>query len=232
VAERRLERTAPCDELAEAVAVIVAAWQAEFSPALAAHDVGPPPPAPSAVVAASPAKVEPRRPLAFDAAIGVLMSIVGGEVVLGAKLHGAMFPLAVPLGLDVALSATTNHTQPTRASPAINARWTRPALSLGPDLRLRGRSVALDIHANAVLALLSVQGSGVSRPVSDTGVQFGLAAGLRGLWTWNKVTLWAGADLFAYPGQDRLTLGNQGEVGQLPHLELQVAAGIGLGRFR
>jgi hypothetical protein len=236
LAERRLERTAPCNELAEAVAVIVAAWQAEFSPALAAHEVESPLPVPPVGVAVSSAKVESSRPLAFDVGIGVLTSIIGGEVLWGAKLQGAVFPFASPLGLDVALAATATHTQSTSASPAVAARWTRPSLSLGPDLRLRGRSVALDLHGNVVLALLHVQGSGLSQPTSDTGVQFGLAAGLRGLWTWNKGTLWVGADIFAYPGQDRLTLGKQGgseeDVGQLPHLELQVAVGIGLGRFR
>ncbi len=236
LAERRLERAAPCDELAEAVAVIVAAWEAEFSPALAAPKIETPPPASPPVVAAVPAKVEVRRPLAFDAGIGPLTSVVGGEAVFGAKLAGAAFPLVIPLGIEAAFSVATNHTQSTSASPSIDAHWMRPALSLGPDLRLRGGALALDIHGDAVFALLAVQGTGLSRPASDTGLQLGLSVGLRGLWTWNKGALWFAVDLFDYPGQDRLTLGNQGgsqgTVGQLPHLEVQIAVGASFGRFR
>ena len=40
------------------------------------------------------------------------------------------------------------------------------------------------------------------------------------------------ADLLDYPGQDRLTVNNLGQVGQLPHLEVQLVLGIALGRFR
>jgi hypothetical protein len=240
LAERRLEQGAPCDELAEAVAVIVASWQAKLSPTLAApvfEVTTPRPPAvpPSPEVVAEPsANGASKRSLGFDVGLGILTSIVGGDATVGAKLEATLFPAAIPLGLHVAVAATTNHAQSTTV-PGIEARWMRPTLSLGPDLRVRGRILMLDIHANAVFALLHVQGSGLAHASSETGLQFGLAGGLRGLWAWNHGVLWLGVDLLEFPGEDRLSLGNQGgpavQVGQLPHLELQVAAGISLGRF-
>jgi hypothetical protein len=227
LAERRLDRAAPCADLAEAVAVILAAWQAKFSPALAPAEVSPPPPA----FVGSPSEVESRRAVELDMGVAALMSIVGGEAALGAKLEGALFPFGLPLGLDGALSLTAPHTQ-SFASPAVKAKWIRPALSLGPGLRLRGRPLVLDIHGSAVLALLHVEGEGLQQTSSDTGAQFGLAAGLRGLWISSYGAVWAGADLFIYPGRDRLTAVNYGEFGTLPHLELQIALGISLGRFK
>jgi hypothetical protein len=84
-----------------------------------------------------------------------------------------------------------------------------------------------------VLAALRVQGAGaLFKTSSDTSLQFGLDAGLRGLWTWNNGAAWLGADLYAYPGQDRLTIGNYGDVGRLSHVEVQLAFGISLGQFR
>jgi hypothetical protein len=238
LAERRLERSAPCPELAEAVAVILAAWQAKYSPLLETGAALPP--AQSAAVVRSPAEVEGKRPLGFDAGLGLVRSMVEGDSVVGAKLEVAMFPFSVPLGLDVSLSVAGRHSQTIPTVPVV-AQWVRPALSLGPSLRLAGRNLAADIHGNAVLALLNVRGTEWGAPLetssSDTGVQLGLAAGLRGLWTWRYATwsygaAWIGADLYVYPGRDRLTVGNYGEVGQLPRLELQISLGAGIGRFR
>lgn len=247
LAERTLEQGASCAELAQAVAVILAAWEATFSPSVAPIVVSPPalpvsapppvsvpaPPPPPKTAAA--ANVEPvgTRPFTFDAGLGVLTSIAGEEAVFGAKFDGAAFPFARPIGLASTFSWVANHTQPTTLSK-VDAQWMRAALSFGPNARWRGKSAAmLDVHAGAVLAMLLVKGvGGLSKTASDTSVQGGLTAGLRGLWTFGTRAVWLGADLYAYPGEDGLTIGNYGAVGRLPRLEVQLAFGISLGRFR
>jgi hypothetical protein len=95
LAERRLARTAPCAELAEAVAVVLAAWQAKLTPALATASV-PPPPRPTIRVVAPPAEVASKPPLAFDAGIGVVSSIVGGQAAFGAGLRAVVSPFTIP----------------------------------------------------------------------------------------------------------------------------------------
>jgi hypothetical protein len=233
VAERTLQRTGSCGDVAEAVAVVIAAWEAKFDPNLATPVVRPPQvprsePAPPVAQAGNPL---PRRPMAFDAGLALLASVADGEAALGAKLEGCLFPGSGALGLDLALSATSTHSQ-SITTPASTAQWTRAALSVSPTYRLRRNAAMLDVHVGGVLALLHVRGTGLSSTASDTSGQLGLAAGLRGLWAWNNAAGWIGADVFTYPGQDRLTIGNYGEVGQLPHLEVQISLGLSLGQFR
>lgn len=234
VAERTLERAGSCGDMAEAVAVIISSWEATFNPNLATPVVEPPQPLPHEPVSVpaqgQAAKSPPSRPTPFDAGLAVLASIAGGEAAFGAKLEGSLFPLSGSLGLDVALSGTSTHTQ-SIAMPAVAAQWTRAALSAGPTYRLRRNATALDVHVGGALAVLHVQGSGLSSTSSDTSAQLGVTAGLRLIWAWNNAAGWLGTDVFTYPGQDHLTIGNYGEVGQLPHLEVQIAIGISVGQF-
>jgi hypothetical protein len=230
MSERRLDRSGSCAELAEAVAVILAAWQAQLSPTVSPTAMEPS--APTSVLAAPfPAQTKPA--VLFDAGIAALSSIVDGQAAWGAKLEGSLTPFPHGLGFHVAASLSSRHTRSVEALPSTTAeaRWLRPALAAGPNLRLQGNRLALDIHGNAVLALLHINGSGLGKSTSDTTVQVGMAAGLRGLWTWTGGAVWVGADLFGYPGQDNLTIGDERK-GRLPHLEIQASLGIAMGRYR
>ena len=233
MAERTLERTGSCGEVAEAVAVILSAWEAKFNPNLETPVVRLPAPAPyepvtNAVV--EEPKPQPGRPVSFDVGLAAIASIADGDAAYGAKLAGCLFPTGNSVGLDVALSATSTHTQ-SIATPASAAQWTRAALSAGPTYRL-GRSAAmLDVHAGGVLAALHVQGTGLASTSSDTSAQLGLTAGLRFILAFDNVAGWIGTDVYAYPGQDRLTIGNYGEVGQLPRVDVQISLGVSAGRF-
>jgi len=234
LAERTLEPSDRCSDLAEAIAVVLASWEARFNPELATP-MAPlptePRPAPAPVVA-KPTEPPPPRPMPFDAGLALLTSIVDGEAVLGARLEGSLFPADLPLGLHAALSATTTHTQAITTPPS-EAKWLRAALAAGPSYRPFRTAPGLDLHVDGVLALLHVRGAGLlATTSSDTSLQLGLAAGLRGLWSWHNLAGWVGTDLFVYPGDDRLSIGSIGEVGRLPRLEVQIAAGVGLGRFR
>lgn len=232
LAERQLDRSGSCADMAEAVAVILAAWQAQFSPTISPTVIEPAVPSPSPSGTGPLPEVAPPQPFLFDAGLGALTSIAGGEAALGGKLEGTLTPFAHGLGFHIATSMSASHEQATTASD-VQAQWLRPALSVGPNLRLQGSRLALDIHGDAVLALLRIKGSGsgLKENASDTTVQAGLAVGVRGLWTWNRAAAWLGADLLGFPGQDNLTIGID-RTGQLPHLEIQVALGISLGRFR
>lgn len=231
LAERSLAQTASCDDLAEAAAIVLASWQARFNPGLSASAGRPPARPPLPVVVAASRRSEIKEPLAFDAGLAVMTSIVDGDAVWGAKLEGALFPFVIPVGIDLGLSLSASHDQST-TMPSIVARWSRPVLSLGPTFRLRAGAMRLDLHANAAFALLRVRGAGLAETSSDAGMQYGLAAGLRTLWLWNNGAVWLGADVLGFPGQDSLVIVNGGDVGSLPHVEAQLGLGMSLGRFR
>jgi len=187
LAERTLDRTGDCSDLAEAVAVVVSTWEAKFNPHLATPIVRQPAPIdelPTPAVAkevASPSK----RPATFDVGLGLLASIVGGEMVSGAKLDGCWRPGGSPIGLHFMLSGTSIHTQ-TVAATDMKADWMRVALSAGPNYRFGRNTTMLDLHASGVLALLHVRGTGLWKDASDTSAQLAVDAGVRGLWAWSN----------------------------------------------
>ena len=192
-AERRLDLTGSCAEMAEAAAVVVAAWQAKFNPTLA-------PVAPVAVGGAPPkgatvppSAVAPQRRATFDAGVAGLTSIVAGKATFGAKAEGVLSPLANPLGFlgfHLGLAASSSHTQ-TSSQRSIEAEWQRAELLAGLNLRWHGDVFALDLHGSYVVALLHVSGvGGLSEDSSGTSVQFGIATGMRGLWTRRSGAVW------------------------------------------
>jgi hypothetical protein len=234
LAERTLNRTGSCADLAEAVAVVISTWEAEFNPNIATSVTLPPPaPALSPAPASTEVVTEKRLPAArlrFDVGIGLVASIAGGEVVPGAKLAASLSPSSGHLGLALALSASSTHSQSV-GSLIGSAHWTRAALAAGPQYRLGRGALLLDLHADGVIALLHVEGVGLPATASHTSAEFGMAAGLRGMWAWNNAAGWIGLDLLAYPGHDHLEIAGFGDRGQLPRVEVQVALGLSLGRF-
>jgi len=141
MADRTLERTGSCSDVAEAVAVILSAWEAKFNPNVATPVVRAPDAYEPVVHETKP---QPSRSTPFDAGLALLVSSAGGDFALGARLEGCLFPASHSLGLDVALSATSTHSQ-SIAAPASTAEWTRAALSAGPTYRLRRDVLMLDL---------------------------------------------------------------------------------------
>jgi hypothetical protein len=231
LAERTLERTGSCADLAEAAAVVISTWEAEFRPDVATSVVlplaPPPPPTSPKVQVVQP---QPEPTLRFDVGIGLLASIAGGEVVPGVTVAASLSSPGGHLGLAAALSASSNHSQ-SLGSVTGAAHWTRVALTAGPQYRLTRNAMMLDIRAGGALALLRVEGVGLPSTASDTSAQFGLGAGLRGMRAWNNAAGWIGLDVFVYPGRDQLDVGGLGASGQLPRVEVQIASGLSLGRF-
>ena len=232
LAERTLDKTGSCADLSEAVAVVISTWEAEFRPNVATSVVLPPPASPPAPASPEVKVVQPPpvRALRFDVGIGLLASVTGGEVVPGAMVAASLSPTDRRFGLAAALSASSTHSQSVGSSTGA-AHWTRVALTAGPQYRVTRNAMMLDVHAGGALALLRVEGVGLPSTASDTSVQFGLGAGLRGIRAWNNAAGWLGVDVLAYPGHDHLEIGGLGDTGQLPRVEVQIATGLSLGRF-
>src|SRR5262249_50207617 len=134
------------------------------------------------------------------------------------------------VGVGVTLSAATSRSEPVGGQDAA-ARWLRVALGVGPDLHADVGKTMLGAHAQALAALLHVAGVGLPTTASDSSAQLGVGAGVQGGRPWGNATPWIGADVLYWPGHGRLEIAGLPAQGELPHLEIQVALGLSLGRF-
>jgi hypothetical protein len=200
IARRDLAADGSCDDLAAAVAVVVAAWEAELDPHLTARVNLP---APAAEPVASARVVDdsapPARPPSFQIGLAVLGSVVGGQLAPGAGLTGRIAPPGWHLGLALELSGTTARSEAVGAR-ADAASWTRFALGAGPEAQLTLRTATLDLRAQALAALLHVEGVGLSTTASDSSAELGTGVGARLGWPWGNAAPWIGVDTLFWPG--------------------------------
>ena len=229
--ERDLAAGDSCSDLAGAIAVVIAAWEADLDPRLAARVSLPAPPSPqpsAVVVQVQPAR--PRPPPAFDVGLALLASLSGGQVAPGARVGGWVAPAGSPLGLGVSMSAVTTRAEAV-GPRADAARWSRVAFAAGPQARFRAGRTTLDAQLQALAAVLRVEGVGLTTNQAATAAQLGMAAGVHvGRW-WGNARPWIGVDLLLWPGRDRLEIAGQTARGELPRLEVQFAVGVNLGRM-
>jgi hypothetical protein len=213
LAERTLDKTGSCADVAEAVAVVLSTWEAKFNLQVATSVVLPravpvcEEPLPEVIEkvfgpkTSLPTSLPSSLPhLRFDLGLALLGSIAGGEVVPGAKVEGSLFPATGRLGLGVSLSAISSHSQSVEWATGT-AHWMRAALTAGPRYRLGGATRLLDWYAGGAISLLHVEGVGLPASATDTSAQFGLGAGLRGMWAWNNAAAWPGTAVLVFPGQ-------------------------------
>jgi hypothetical protein len=229
--ERDLAAGASCSDLAGAIAVVIAAWEADLDPRLAARVSLPAPPstpAPAAVAVEAPPPM-PRPPPAFDVGLALLASLSGGQVAPGARIGGWLAPAGSRLGLGVSMSAVTTRAE--AVGPRSDAaRWSRVAFAAGPQARFHAGRTTLDTQLQALAAVLRVEGVGLTTNQAGTAAQLGMAAGVHaGRW-WGNARPWIGVDLLFWPGRDRLEIAGQSAHGELPRLEVQFGVGVSVGR--
>ena len=144
--------------------------------------------------------------------LAVLGSVVGGQLAPGAGLAGWIAPPGWHLGLALELSGTTARSEAVGAR-ADAASWTRYALGVGPEAQLTLRRATLNLRAQALAALLHVEGVGLSTTASDSSAQLGTGVGVRLGWPWGNAVPWIGVDALFWPGHQSLVVGGLPAVG-------------------
>ena len=229
----RLCSTTSCEDLATAAAIVVAAWRADLDPNLTPQMTLPARPTftpgtpPTLLERAAPA---PRRPTPFAIGLGLIASETGGALAPGAVLVGALGLGPRGLALDANVSATTSRSADVGALPGA-ASWTRATLAVGPALELGQTRVRGDVHLQALAALLHVRGVGVPNAASDTTSELGVGAGGRVELASGTSGVWLGLDALGWPGDQRLSVANTNDAGQLPRFELVGSLGLSMDRF-
>jgi hypothetical protein len=222
-AEGRALRTRPfpasgdCDELAAAAAVIIAAWIGELRPM------------PAERVALRP-RPRPRAPSPLRWEIGVgFVAGLDAAFAPGGILDVQLAPRSSRFGGRLALLGAAPRTI---ALGTGEARYARPMVQLGPNLRFRPWRMLLDLHAEASLAVLIVEGRGFTTSQRDVDFDLGLGGGVRAAIRIGPVAPFIGASALGWTREQKLQVTGMAAVASLPRYEISIAIGATFGVFK
>ena len=177
VAERLIPRSNRCAELADAVAALVAAWEADLRTE-ATPAVPPPPPPPARPPGAVGEQAAPPDRASYEVGLLPALWLGGGRFSFAGAVRAGVWSRRAPVGMTVAVSATF----PVDRGDSGGLAWRRHAFSAGVMGRLRHRWLFVDGIAEAVLGWLVVNQDASSAGTSasfDPGLTIGLRAGSR-----------------------------------------------------
>lgn len=203
VAERTLDGTGTCSELARLAAIVIASWESDVHPEFVRPHTplpttsAPTAPPPTAAPTAPPTISAPRPTAApgtqpasasYDVALGVSLE-QADKIALGGTLGGSWFPHGKALGLAF---ATTGETTRTLDLGAHQARWRRWTGSLELAWRWGRKRLVADLHGGLRLGWLVTEGTDFSENHSNSSLSLAGTAGIRAAWwRWPRLALWA-----------------------------------------
>jgi hypothetical protein len=231
VGTRDLARTSSCADMAAAAAVVVAAWESdvhpEFMPTVGEIAQSNQAVAPAAVVStrSTPAPTPTRMVLEAGAALSG--SIAPGAGGAGAAAGGLIVfsAMASRIGPRLMLAGGTRREVPLGTGRVL---WRRLVAGLGPELRLAPAStrIAVDLHAELLVATLSARGEGFANNLNDSSVDPGVSAGVRLAFGTHTLTPWLDLSLGGWlRGQQAISMPDQMSVA-LPRIEGSLALGV------
>jgi hypothetical protein len=236
IAERTLDSSAPCAELARMTAIVIASWESDVHPEFVrqpveiAHIAPPPPPEPE-----RPAPVPTVSRAAYDVAGGVTLG-QSDTLAAGASLGAAWFPRGVGLGLWILGAADMERTI---AVGAHDARWRRWMASAELARRWARGDFVIDPHAGLTLGWIATEGVDYTQNLSASTVSLGGTAGLRvARWMSRRDAVWRAAvwiDVrgFYFPRRDFIYGDNAGGTAEqtaVPSWGGIASVGLALGR--
>jgi hypothetical protein len=220
LAARRLPRSADCSGTADYVAVTLAAWEAELSPA--------PPPAklPSQ---AAPAVVLPPEPSGTAPLPGIGSHRLDVAALVLATGDGQGAGIAGEFGVDPAPLVTFALVEAPHTAPLGpgEVHWLRASLGLGGSIRWEATPWDLALRGFVLGALLDRWGSGYATNQGALSPDAGLGAGLRVLLPLGGgVRAVADLSVVVWPATQRIAVSGLPETFTLPPLQLFVGLGI------
>jgi hypothetical protein len=218
VGDRRLTLQGGCDEMADSIATVLAAWKTPPAPATSQTE--------AVAATASPVPATSTRPLQAWLGIGGGVALVGTLAASG-NLELAMGRPAWPVR---ARAAAFTQTRRRRDLDSGTVSWRRTHGELGLGWQSRGTASGSYWQASADLDLLlgwlSASGSGFFQNDQQDAFEYGAGAGLRGerklgawaLWLEGRANLWA--------RRQRAVLSNSPSTAELPRFDVLVTLGV------
>ena len=227
IAERWINDSGSCAELAELIAVVIASWESDVHPEFARPHAEPVAIAVAEIATARPSPSGPSTGAHYELAAGAALSWSGSPAA-AAILAAGWVPGGAGPGLH--LSATVESTRTIHLAPG-QAAWRRWTGSAELDWRLPRGAWTLDLHGGLALGWLAASGVGFSKKYSDTSFSTGGAAGARfSRWATRRVSVWL--ELAAtYWLRKQLVYGQPNAVPrEIPHYQGLVSVGVAFGR--
>jgi hypothetical protein len=215
LAQRRLE-AAPCADLANAAAVVIAAWATELRAAATPNVVLP--------------RARPRAQIGWELAGGFVGALAGPSFAAGGELSAMLGQRGGRLHGRLALGGTGLRDIDVGMAPPAHGRYTRAWLGLGPVVRFRPGRFLLDLDALASVALIYVSGIGYTTSRSATDVDVGLGGGGRAAVRAGPVAPYLGLHVQGWLRPLSLAVsGPAGGTAALPRFEVWLSAGLAVG---
>ncbi|MCS6914391.1 MAG: hypothetical protein RMK29_06310 [Myxococcales bacterium] len=219
--ERELPGTSPCAELAEAVAVVLAAGWTLTAPAVQL---------PSLDLAAPPTlrRPVPPPPRPWEVAGSAWVSFAGTAAAPGGTLEASVAPRGRRLGARIALLG---------AGPRDEAlgpgwvSWTRLAASAGPRYALSKGRFLVSVYGEVLVALVVAQGRGYTESLTSVGGDLGLGGGARIGLRLGPIAPFVGGGVAGWLLPQALRVAGLESTSTLPRFEVMLLAGAGVGRF-
>lgn len=214
LARRRFEAAA-CDDVAQAAAVVIAAWATELRSAGAAEVVLP---------------RARRRAVGFELAAAFVAALAGASFAPGGELAVTLGPRRGRLLGRLLATATAPRDLRLGAAAPAHATFLRASLALGPVVRFRPRRWLVDLDAEASVALVYIGSVGFADSASAFDADLGLGGGARAAVRLGAVAPFVGVRLVGWLRPLAATaVGPTGGSASLPRFEALFTAGIAFG---
>jgi len=226
VGDRRLLMQGTCQDMAEAVATVFAAWETQPLPGAIPDEM------PASTVRKTTQRSQPAstqsRPWQVIVGAGAGVALVGGTAATG--------------GVDVQLGRASSHWQlrlglASETDRQLNLSpgrvdWQHNTAALGVCWRVLDPAWLLSLDAGPVAGWATLAGSGFSANRKQRSFEYGAQAGLRAGRTFGRWTLWAEWRTNLWARLQRVTVDGADSRAQLPQVDTAVSLGLSLMLFQ
>jgi hypothetical protein len=232
IAERWIDDSGACLDLAELIAVVIASWESDVHPAFTRPHAEPVPVPVPEQTAAQPVPSAPAASAFYEVGAGAALSWSGSTAAAGI-LAASFVPFGAGPGLH--LSAAVESARALDLAPGNppgQATWRRWTGNAEFDWRLPRRAWALDFHGGLAFGWLAAKGVGFSENSSGYSFSSGGVTGARvsrqatrhiSVWLELTATYWPRKQLvYAQPNADQQ---------EIPHYQGLATIGLSIGRF-
>lgn len=216
VAERRLILRGSCDEMADTIATVLAAWQAP--PVLPPTELTAPQAKPADTAAAVP--------------LQAWFGVAGGAALLGGLAATASLELVAERAgspVRARVAALTQTSRQLDLEPGT-VDWRRSHAELGLGWQTRGVADGsywqVSADADVLLGWLRASGHGYSENTHEDALEYGVGAGLRGEHKLGDWAVWLEARMSAWAKPQRAVLLDSPSAARLPRFDLGVSLGV------